>query len=137
MCTDLAQISCNQPDVPGIPSEVLLLTENETEKDRWIATLEELHKAAKQNPNQMVRFCFPLPAMKKTCSHLHCQRYSTGMVHVLIHYLIAFRLTIVTFRPTPTKLCYDDSTAHVTQLPNGLNHACTNMGRSITGELLI
>jgi len=33
---------------------VLILTENETEKDRWVVTLEELHKAAKQSPNQMV-----------------------------------------------------------------------------------
>ena len=34
-------------------SEVLILTENEIEKDRWITTLEELQKAAKQSPNQM------------------------------------------------------------------------------------
>ena len=33
---------------------MLILTENETEKDRWVVTLEELHKATKQSPNQMV-----------------------------------------------------------------------------------
>ena len=47
------QISCNQPACIGVRSEVLILTENETEKERWIATLEELQKAAKQSPNQM------------------------------------------------------------------------------------
>ena len=47
------QISCNQPTCIGVRSEVLILTENETEKERWIATLEELQKAAKQSPNQM------------------------------------------------------------------------------------
>jgi len=52
------KISCNQLKSseirPSIRSEVLILTENETEKDRWVVTLEELHKAAKQSPNQMV-----------------------------------------------------------------------------------
>ena len=42
-------MSCNQTGCPGITSEVLVLTENETERDRWLATLEELQKAAKQN----------------------------------------------------------------------------------------
>ena len=37
----------------GVRSEVLILTENEEEKERWIATLEELQKATKQSPNQM------------------------------------------------------------------------------------
>ena len=37
----------------SLHSEVLILTENEVEKDRWIATLEELQKATKQSPNQM------------------------------------------------------------------------------------
>ena len=32
---------------------MLILTENEEEKERWIATLEELQKATKQSPNQM------------------------------------------------------------------------------------
>jgi len=39
---------------PSVRSEVLIPTENETEKDCWLLTLEELHKATKQNPNQMV-----------------------------------------------------------------------------------
>ncbi len=43
-----------QPGCPTIRSEVLILTENETEKDRWLATLDELQKAAKQGPNVMV-----------------------------------------------------------------------------------
>ena len=52
------QISTNQlrssEILPSIRNEVLILTENETEKDRWVATLEELHKAAKQSTSQLV-----------------------------------------------------------------------------------
>lgn len=48
------KISCNQQGCVGLKSEVLILTENEAEKDRWITTLEELQKATKQSPNQMV-----------------------------------------------------------------------------------
>ena len=43
------QMSCNQTGCPGITSDALVLTENETERDRWLATLEELQKAAKQS----------------------------------------------------------------------------------------
>ena len=49
------KISCNQQGCVGLTSEVLILTENEAEKDRWITTLKELQKATKQSPNQMVR----------------------------------------------------------------------------------
>ena len=52
------QISTNQlrssEILPSIRNEVLILTENETEKKRWVATLEELHKAAKQSTSQLV-----------------------------------------------------------------------------------
>ena len=48
------QISSNQQACPSLASEVLILTEGETEKERWVNTLEELHKAARQSPNQMV-----------------------------------------------------------------------------------
>lgn len=48
------QISCLQEQCVSIPSSVLILTENETEKDRWIATLQELHKAAMQHATKMV-----------------------------------------------------------------------------------
>lgn len=49
------KISCNQQGCVGLTSDVLILTENEAEKDRWITTLKELQKATKQSPNQMVR----------------------------------------------------------------------------------
>ena len=48
------RISCNQQGCVGLISQVLILTENETEKRRWITTLEELQKATKQTPNEMV-----------------------------------------------------------------------------------
>ena len=47
-------MSCNQPGCPSLRSEALILTDNEAERDRWIATLEELQKAAKQTSNQIV-----------------------------------------------------------------------------------
>lgn len=50
------KISCHQQGCVGLKSEVLILTENEAEKDRWITTLKELQKATKQSPNQMVQF---------------------------------------------------------------------------------
>ena len=53
--THTHQMSCNQTGCPGITSEVLVLTENETERDRWLATLEELQKAAKQSTEHGVR----------------------------------------------------------------------------------
>ena len=51
------KISCNQQGCVGLKSEVLILTENEAEKDRWITTLKELQKATKQSPNQSVSLC--------------------------------------------------------------------------------
>ena len=48
----MPQMSCNQNDCPNITSEALVLTENEMERDRWLATLEELQKAAKQSTQQ-------------------------------------------------------------------------------------
>lgn len=47
------KICCHQQGCMGLRSEVLILTENEAEKDRWITTLKELQKATKQSPNQM------------------------------------------------------------------------------------
>ncbi|XP_064397756.1 serine/threonine-protein kinase MRCK alpha-like isoform X2 [Halichondria panicea] len=47
------KMSCNQPGCPSLRSEALILTDNEAERDRWVATLEELQKAAKQSSNQM------------------------------------------------------------------------------------
>ncbi len=52
--THPTQMSCNQPGCPSLRSEALILTDNEAERDRWVATLEELQKAAKQSSNQMV-----------------------------------------------------------------------------------
>lgn len=54
LITSIFKISCNQQGCVGLTSEVLILTENEAEKDRWITTLKELQKATKQSPNQMV-----------------------------------------------------------------------------------
>ena len=51
------QMSCNQTGCPGITSEALVLTENETECGRWLATLEELQKATKQNAQHGVSYC--------------------------------------------------------------------------------
>lgn len=56
------KISCNQPGCVGLLCQVLILTENEAEKDRWITTLKELQKATKQSPNQLVRWCVCGPA---------------------------------------------------------------------------
>ena len=38
----------------GIYSDILIRTESETDRDKWVATLEELQKAAKQSSNKMV-----------------------------------------------------------------------------------
>ena len=35
-------------------SDILIRTESETDRDKWVATLEELQKAAKQSPNKLV-----------------------------------------------------------------------------------
>ena len=44
------QISCTHPTCSsvGILSELLIRTDNENERDKWVATLDELQKAAKQ-----------------------------------------------------------------------------------------
>jgi serine/threonine-protein kinase MRCK len=65
------KMSCNQTGCPGITSEALVLTENETERDRWLATLEELQKAAKQG-NQHGSSVFSVREM-----------YSTNQLEVL------------------------------------------------------
>jgi serine/threonine-protein kinase MRCK len=49
------KISCSQPTCSniGIHSELLVRTDNEADRDKWVATLEELQKAAKQSSNKM------------------------------------------------------------------------------------
>eukprot|EP00731_Ephydatia_muelleri_P030003 Em0021g526a len=43
------KVSCDQPGCASIRSELLILTQSQQEKEKWVTTLDGLHKAAKSS----------------------------------------------------------------------------------------